>query len=62
MKFTELKTKSAGEIKSLLAELKLKAYDLSVKMKLKQVKNTREYGQIRKDIARVMTYLKSQEK
>lgn len=59
MKFKELTTKSEAEIKSLLVELKAKAHDLSVKMKLAQVKNVKELGKVKKDIARIMTFLGS---
>ena len=57
MKFTELKTKSESEIQNLLAELKAKAHDLSVKMKLNQVKNNNALRTVKKDIARIMTHL-----
>lgn len=59
MKFKELKTKSENEVKQLLKDLKVKLHELSVKLRLGQVKNVKEIGQIRKDIARVMTYLSS---
>jgi ribosomal protein L29 len=59
MKFKELTTKSEAEIKTLLNELKAKAHELSVKMKLNQVKNVKELGHIKKDIARIMTFLGS---
>ena len=57
MEFTELKTKSELEVKQLLAELRGKAHELSVKMKLNQVKNNQEIKTVKKDIARIMTYL-----
>ncbi|MBI5529933.1 MAG: 50S ribosomal protein L29 [Candidatus Doudnabacteria bacterium] len=57
MKFKELTTKSEGEIKSLLLELRAKAHDLAVKIRLNQLKNPRELGAVKKDIARIMTYL-----
>ncbi len=57
MKYKELTTKPEAEVKNLLAELKEKAHDLSVKMRLNQVKNTRELASIKKDIARIMFYL-----
>ncbi|MDR3643140.1 MAG: 50S ribosomal protein L29 [Candidatus Doudnabacteria bacterium] len=58
MKYKELTTKSEAEIKHLLLELKGNAHDLSVKMKLSQHKNVKELAGIKKDIARVMTYLR----
>ncbi len=57
MKFKELTTKSEAEIKSLLTELRAKAHDLAVKIRLNQLKNTHELKVVKKDIARVMTYL-----
>ena len=57
MKFAELKTKSEAEIKQLLLELHEKAHDLSVKIKLNQLKNTNELKAAKKDIARIMTFL-----
>jgi ribosomal protein L29 len=59
MKYKELTTKSEAEVKGLLSELKAQAHDLSVKMHLNQVKNTRQLGAIKKDIARIYTYLSS---
>ncbi len=57
MKFTELKTKSEGEVKQLLTDLRAQFHDLSVKSKLNQLKNSHQLKAIKKDIARVMTYL-----
>ena len=62
MKFKELTTKSEAEVKNLLSELKAQAHDLSVKMRLNQVKNTRQLGAIKKDIARIMTYINQKAK
>ena len=59
MNYKELTTKSEAEVKNLLTELKTKAHDLSVKMKLGQVKNNNELRMIKKDIARIMTFLSS---
>ena len=59
MKFTELTTKSEAEIQHLLQELSIKAHDLSVKMKLSQHKNVKELSSVKKDIARILTYLHS---
>jgi len=59
MEFKELKTKSTAEIQHLLFELRTKAHDLSVKLRLNQLKNTKELAGVKKDIARVMTFLKS---
>lgn len=57
MKFKEVTTKSEAEIKHLLSELKTQAHDMSVKIKLNQHKNTHQLKAIKKDIARIMTFL-----
>ena len=59
MKFKELTTKTEAEVRQLLAESRVKAHDLSVKLKLNQLKNTKELGIVKKDIAKIMTYLRS---
>ena len=59
MIFKELTTKSEAEVKGLLMEFKTKAHDLSVKLKLNQLKNTNELKAVKKDIARILTYLRS---
>lgn len=58
MKFKELTTKSENEIKGLLLELRQKAHDLSVKHKLNQLKNTSELKVAKKDIARILTFIR----
>ena len=58
MKFKELTTKSEAEFKGLLLELKQKAHDLAVKLRLNQLKNNNELRMVKKDIARIMTFLK----
>ncbi len=59
MNYKELTTKSEAEVKHLLTELRAKSHELSVKMKLNQVKNNQEIKTIKKDIARILTYLSS---
>jgi len=59
MTFKELTTKSEAEVKHLLVELREKAHDLSVKSRLRQLKNNQELKSVKKDIARVMTFLGS---
>jgi len=59
MKFKELTTKSEKELWQLLGELRAQAHELDVKKRLNQLKNTRQLGQVKKDIARIMTYLHS---
>jgi large subunit ribosomal protein L29 len=59
MKFKELKLKSEAEAKSLLGELKAQAHDMRVKIRLSQLKNTHSLKQVKKDIARILTFLHS---
>jgi large subunit ribosomal protein L29 len=57
MKFKELTTKSAAEVKQLLLELRGQAHELATKSRLNQLKNTHQLKSVKRDIARVMTYL-----
>ena len=59
MKFSEIKIQPESELKRLLGELRTKAHDLSVKLKLNQLKNTNELKAVKRDIARIMTHLHS---
>jgi len=57
MKYKELTTKPEAEIRRMLVELKQQAHDMAVKIRLNQHKQTHKLKQIKKDIARAMTYL-----
>ncbi len=57
MKFKELTTKSEAEVKHLLEELKAQSHELAVKQRLNQLKNTHQLKLVKKDIARILTYL-----
>ncbi|MCL5009101.1 MAG: 50S ribosomal protein L29 [Patescibacteria group bacterium] len=57
MKYKELKNMSAGEARKMLEELNEKAHNLAVKNRLKQLKNTHQLKQVKKDVARIMTFL-----
>lgn len=57
MKFTELKNLPENEIRKTLVNLKQEAHDLSVKIRLNQQKNTKKLKAVKKDIARILTYL-----
>lgn len=59
MKYKELTTKSEGEVKKMLADLEDELHQLSVKIKLNQEKATHKLGIMKKDIARIKTYLHS---
>lgn len=57
MKYKELANLPAGEAKKLLEELTEKAHNLAVKSRLHQLKNTHQLKQVKKDIARLKTFL-----
>ncbi len=57
MKFKELTTKSEGEIRQTLGELRAKAHELAVKARLNQLKNNHEIKAVKRDIARMLTFL-----
>lgn len=61
MKFKELTTKSEAEIRQMLADLRQQAHDLLVKTKLNQLKTTHQIADVRKDIARILTFLKQKQ-
>lgn len=57
MKFKELQTKPEAEVKKLLKDLRAEAHELSVKIRMNQVKSVHKLKALKKDIARVLTYL-----
>lgn len=59
MKYKELSTRNADALKKELAELRGKAADLKRKVRMGQVKNVHELSSIRKDIARILTFMRA---
>ena len=59
VKYKELSTKSEDQLRKELAEMQSKAAELRVKTKLRQTKNIHELAGVRKDIARILTYLRA---
>ena len=59
MKYKELTTKTAAEVKKLLEDLRGEAHDMSVKIRMNQLKTTHKLKALKKDIARILTYLGS---
>ena len=59
MKYTELSKQSATDLLKDLITLQEKRENLRMKVKLGQVKNTKELSTVRKDIARILTYLRA---
>lgn len=59
MKIAELKQKPEEDLKKGLIENRSKIFDLKINLKQGQVKNTSEIRKLKKDIARILTILKS---
>ena len=59
MKYKDLSTKSETQLRKDLDDLRHKALELRVKTKMKQTKNVHELAGVRKDIARILTYLRA---
>jgi large subunit ribosomal protein L29 len=59
MKYSELTTKSPEILRKELIKLQEKRENLRMKVKLGQVKNTNELSRVRKDIARILTFLRA---
>ena len=57
MKYKELTTKPEAELKTMLEELGVELHTMSVKAKLNQLKNFHKIKVVKKDIARIKTYL-----
>ncbi len=57
MKYKELTTKPEAEIRHMLEDLQAELHDMSTKVKLGQLKTTHKLQIVKKDIARIMTYL-----
>lgn len=60
MKFKELSNMQLSEVKKMLLDLQEQAQDFSVKSRLNQLKNTHKMKVVKKDIARVLTFLHRQ--
>lgn len=59
MKYKELTTKSDEDLRKELSSLREKVQELRLKSKLGQVKNVNEMAAAKKDIARILTYLRA---
>jgi ribosomal protein L29 len=59
MKYKELSQKSETDLRKELVALQAKALELRMKTKLGQTKNVHELYGVRKDIARILTYLRA---
>lgn len=59
MKYKELSAKNDAQLRKDLEDLRSKSLDLNLKKRMGQVKNVRELSTVRKDIARILTYLRA---
>jgi large subunit ribosomal protein L29 len=59
MKYSDLSKKSIKDLQKELVSLQEKRENLRMKIKLGQVKNTNELSAVRKDIARILTFLRA---
>jgi len=59
MKLAELRQKSRSELERILIENREKLRQLRFDLVAKKIKNVREVRKIKKDIARILTFLKS---
>lgn len=58
MKIIELRQKSKEDLFSMLDGERHRAEELRIELHERKVKNVRELGKIRKDIARILTLIK----
>ncbi len=59
MKYKELQNRTDADLNKELKTLREKVVELRVKVKLGQTKNIHELSKTRKDIARILTYLRA---
>lgn len=59
MKYEELSQKTDLQLRKELSDLQVKASELARKKKLGQVKNVHELSGVKKDIARILTFLRA---
>ena len=61
MKASELRNKSAGELREELLKLRREQFNLRMQRATGQMARPDQFGKVRKDIARVKTVLKEME-
>lgn len=61
-KATELRAKSADELKEMLVDLRKEEFDLRMQRGTGQISNTAQFKKIRRDVARIKTVLNEQAK
>lgn len=61
MKIKEVRLKNAAELKRDLSAMREKVRELRFKLHAQELKNPKELGRLRKDIAQIQTILKEKE-
>ena len=61
MKIAEIKEMNIEQLKKLVDEKRTEAVKLRFDISMRQVKNNRQYREVRKDIARALTVIKQLE-
>lgn len=59
MKFTEINDKSVADLQAMLKEKKSQMFELRLKLRTMQLTNPNEIRAMRRDIARIMTALRT---
>lgn len=59
MKYKELSAMNDAALRKELETLRVKAMELALKKKMGQTKNIHELAGVRKDIARILTYIRA---
>lgn len=62
MRVNEIRRKTEKELKKMLQENQGRLMELRFKLETSKVKNVKEISRIKKDIARILTILKSKDK
>ena len=57
MKVSEIREMTSEQLNNKLKELKEELFNLGVQLAINQLENTNRIGEVKKDIARVMTVL-----
>lgn len=61
MKYKELSTKTDAELQKLLEDLRHDAHRMAVQIRTSELKQTHKLKAAKKDIARVLTFLKTKQ-
>ena len=62
MKFSDIKSKTKDELQKIFIDLKKELYNINLHRANGEYKDVSRIGKIKKDIAKILTFLKQQEK